>query len=924
MSLIDIEQSKIVGNKGIEKGIDKNAMNLMMDTLQITQYMYPEASTVRELVSNAIDSQKEKTKVIDILTNKSKVEDYWLNREDDKYKDSNFNLNYYSLNCLDQKNNDVDITYIYGEDNIGWCDKFIVKDYGVGLGDKRLEGYFQLGFSSKRNSINQLGGFGLGAKSALSLRNDYFTTISVHNGRKFKFNSYSYKVDSLVPKFNDKGDENSFITFSDGNIVYYEKTNEKNYTEIIVPCKSYHRSKFKDAVENQLLYFSNINFKIQYSKNDIEEIDFKAKIIYNSENLIISEQNQYSKPHILVVKDSTSTECISYGYVNFKEMEMEDLFGAVGFKCPIRQVIKDESGNEKIIQDGIEILPSREGVIWSDHTRNYIKELINKSVIEAKNLIDSNLSEEKDFLIWLETCKNILYNSYNINESSDLIKTIKNISKLIDSSNIKPSFSLDKSISFKDVSEIFWGLTFRKNSSNYNYRKRKNIFERQILTNWNNYIDFNRIYLQDENTSLTKNYYIYKNLENLTFFTIQKVSDERLYKEYKTRYANIATTTLEGNKKYDDNYFNNLLVKRNIIYDFLSKSAKIKSYDKVIVPEDFKINSKEYELDNTYEDSSKVIIKEPQLSLAEQRKLNEEILIYKLSGKQNLPDNKLFVWEKENVKGLHFKNNYTNLYYGCKEDDILLNRAGAFVYQINKNRFFDYDNPIQIVKISSTLSKKLLKPHKHINEFFPQIINNEYKMDFNLVKWNTARLVNKHIKELSFLINYQNFNSDIYDIFQEVRQYMFENYTDLNKQTGRYGLSQEFITEFQDNLNKMTEFQIFVREHQNDSEAIKIKSNELFGIDTLTNSLGYELHIYDKLQCLLSYAQPIKELFNHVEVLTKRINMEFETESLIKEFISLKNLDKFAINVDLLPKKEYIQQEENKEVKESIVETENQ
>ncbi len=228
MAILDIEQSKVQGSKGIEKTIDSNAQSLILDTLQITQYVYPEASTVRELTSNAIDSQKEKEKVISILIGKSEAKEYWLERDDPKYKDSNFNKDYYNLDYLDQENNIVELKYIKGKDSIGWCDKFTVKDYGVGLGSYRLEGYLsKLGYSTKRNSTSQIGGYGLGGKSSLSLRNDYYTTETCYNGKRFKFNCYSYKVDSLIGKFTN-GLENQYIKFDNGSIIYYEQIDSKN------------------------------------------------------------------------------------------------------------------------------------------------------------------------------------------------------------------------------------------------------------------------------------------------------------------------------------------------------------------------------------------------------------------------------------------------------------------------------------------------------------------------------------------------------------------------------------------------------------------------------------------------------------------------------------------------------------------------
>lgn len=158
MSVIDIEQSNVVGSKGVERKIHEGAYKLVLDTIQISQYSKPEESTVRELTSNAVDSQKEKEKAIEILTGKAKPDKYYITRTGSKYDDSNWKPEYYNLDCLDKTRNYVELQYKEGKDGIGYCDSFHVIDYGVGLGDKRLEGIFQIGYSSKRNSTSQLGG----------------------------------------------------------------------------------------------------------------------------------------------------------------------------------------------------------------------------------------------------------------------------------------------------------------------------------------------------------------------------------------------------------------------------------------------------------------------------------------------------------------------------------------------------------------------------------------------------------------------------------------------------------------------------------------------------------------------------------------------------------------------------------------------
>ncbi len=58
-----------------------------------------------------------------------------------------------------------------------------VKDHGIGLDSEEIEGFGQFGRSTKNNSNEYIGGFGLGSKSGLAVANQ-FTVIAVKDGRK--------------------------------------------------------------------------------------------------------------------------------------------------------------------------------------------------------------------------------------------------------------------------------------------------------------------------------------------------------------------------------------------------------------------------------------------------------------------------------------------------------------------------------------------------------------------------------------------------------------------------------------------------------------------------------------------------------------------------------------------------------------------
>ena len=170
---------------GVAKRINKGAEKMVFDILQSTQYSTPIPSTVRELVTNACDSQREKEMAIEILKGEKTEADYYIRRDGEQYADSNFDPTYYDLNHLNQDENGVEIRY-YRNEGIGYCDKIEIIDHSVGIGKRRLEGILELGYSTKRNTSQNFGAFGLGAKVALSTGVDFYTIETVHNGKRFK------------------------------------------------------------------------------------------------------------------------------------------------------------------------------------------------------------------------------------------------------------------------------------------------------------------------------------------------------------------------------------------------------------------------------------------------------------------------------------------------------------------------------------------------------------------------------------------------------------------------------------------------------------------------------------------------------------------------------------------------------------------
>lgn len=298
---------------GFQKNISEGSLRMVLDNLQVTQYHYPQKSAVRELASNAIDAVRERNLARKIILGQEKVEDHYVQKEGPEYADSAFNPAYYNLDWLSNDDN-IYITYVEG--SLKEKPKIIIKDYGVGLGGKRLVGYFDLAYSTKRLSKFGLGKYGIGAKAALSTGAPFYTVKNRYNGKETHFDVYSYQVQPITPKFDLNTGETNPVTFLDNEQrtpIYYVETQEKNGLEVIIQTKIHQKQQYIDAVKSQLLYFDNVVFQVQNADGTVETIPVKANILYEDAIMILSDNTLYAKPHILINR-------VNYGksYCRFK------------------------------------------------------------------------------------------------------------------------------------------------------------------------------------------------------------------------------------------------------------------------------------------------------------------------------------------------------------------------------------------------------------------------------------------------------------------------------------------------------------------------------------------------------------------------------------------------------------------------------
>jgi len=433
--IANVKATEGVGDNVLKKKIHEGSESIMFSVLQETQYIYPFKSSVREIVSNSLDSISEKKNALKILNGDIEIEDLFIEKEGEEFKDSRFNADYYDTKWLSD-DNDVKIRYI--ENDTDMRDRIQFIDHGVGLGGDRLVNYFSLGFSSKRLSKSQLGSFGLGAKSLLATGVDSYSMTTRYNGKEFQFDIFKDHVVSTMPKFNDDGSKNPVHEFYNGYKCHYRETKQLNKVLVEAEVKRHRRQDYINAVESQLGFIDNIQLLMSDKSYGIvdKKRDFSNTVVFKTDKVLVGDTDYYARPQILLKPGEDSEIMINYGVINFDELEMKRYAGNVSFIMNINDV---------------DVTPSRESVIWNTKTRDAIKNMFVEAQEVIKNVIKEKLSGASclaDHFHLLEAFK-----------AKNSVAGLGELYKVIDSSDID--------ITYRTFNIAGAGTAFKKKSDDF-------------------------------------------------------------------------------------------------------------------------------------------------------------------------------------------------------------------------------------------------------------------------------------------------------------------------------------------------------------------------------------------------------------------------------------------------------------------------
>ena len=137
----------------------------------------------------------------------------------------------------------VEIEMVDDNPITGQSRQIVFRDFGVGLSPERVDKIYSKFFeSTKRDTNNQLGCYGVGAKSPMAYT-DMYNVISNYDNTKYTYAIHKTKEGPTIHKIDE------------------EYTDEENGTSVVINIKDISdKIDFKNALKEQLILFENINY----------------------------------------------------------------------------------------------------------------------------------------------------------------------------------------------------------------------------------------------------------------------------------------------------------------------------------------------------------------------------------------------------------------------------------------------------------------------------------------------------------------------------------------------------------------------------------------------------------------------------------------------------------------------------------------
>ena len=567
---------------------------------------------------------------------------------------------------------------------------------------------------------------------------------SNHNGKKFTFDIFSHKVENINSKWNENGELNPYIEFTNTMVdtgkvesimmpngsfedrpimepfkAYYTPTTEKNGTKIEFEVKSHNKQAFIDAVKSQLMYLQDdIVFVLIDAYERRQEIPFKSTPIYEDDNIILSNYGHFNRPHFVI-------KGIAYGIIDFNEAELSPKHGNMGFKFKM---------------EDLDVVPSRESVRYTPKTTAAIVVLYDKIKATVEKMISDELKETK-FIPWLKAANKITTRA-NGGNSQDVLTRL---SGLADQSDFDLNFNenVKHSSSFKTLYGPLYNLQIVSKDYRGSIKREDSDYTLQVGED---------TYFQFGNTSNTTTAYLLVNSNH------SKISIIRMNQNYKYlaplfeayvsgQYTDDSVFIKDCELSVNENELDD--AKRTNIKAYLGKALNmlklsieddaIKSYDDVIVPEDFKVSE-----DIQEDEIAAKLDEERYKKILKERRANREFYIQTFDLKNTWTGETKLTRKIVRFTDLETRvNNGCTLVYFTKDSNYSLTNFLESI-KINDKSSLDNDELLVCCVAKSNI--------KQVEEIGIKLENWFYNIDNGKLK--LSPLVNKLAnKEIAFNVN---------------------------------------------------------------------------------------------------------------------------------------------------------------------------
>lgn len=231
---------------------------------------------------------------------------------------------------------------------------FSIRDFGVGLSPSDITTVFSVYFESTKDQSNDaIGAFGLGAKTPFSYT-DQFTVTSWHGGKKYMYNACI--AESGVPMI--------ILMTEEDNI-----NNESNGVEINIGARRDDFRTFIDEVRQQLKFFKVRPILRNYNTNTMRWLDMYADPIFSNDTFFVADVKGYD--------DRRRGQWIVQGQVGY-QLNYDNLIGVKVDDDAMKPIISEnleflKAFNDQILHmhfniGEIGVTASREGIEYDKKT----------------------------------------------------------------------------------------------------------------------------------------------------------------------------------------------------------------------------------------------------------------------------------------------------------------------------------------------------------------------------------------------------------------------------------------------------------------------------------------------------------------------------------------------------------------------------